>query len=64
MYIIVVAWIYVIFLMSVTEKTAVAGIMTFLLYGLLPVSILIYLMRTGHRKRKRHAQEQQQKHQR
>lgn len=59
MYIVIVAWIYVVFMMSVTEKNAVAGIMTFLLYGVVPVGILFYLMRTGHRKRRRLAQERQ-----
>lgn len=59
MYIVIVAWIYVVFMMSVTEKNAVAGIMTFLLYGVVPVGILFYLMRNGQRKRRRLVQERQ-----
>jgi cell division protein FtsN len=59
MYIILIAWIYVVFMMAIMEKNAVAGIMTFLLYGLLPAGILFYLMRNGHRRRQRHALEQQ-----
>lgn len=59
MYIVIVAWIYVVFMMAIMEENAVAGIMTFLLYGLLPVGILFYLMRSGHRKRKRYVLEQQ-----
>ncbi len=59
MYIIAIAWIYVVFMMSITETTVVAGIMTFLLYGVLPVSIIVYVMGTGGRKRKRRAQEMQ-----
>ncbi len=57
MYIIAIAWIYVVFMMAITETTAIAGIMTFLLYGVLPVSIIVYVMGTGRRKRKRRAQE-------
>ena len=59
MYIIAIAWIYVVFMMSITETTVIAGIMTFLLYGILPVSIIVYVMGTGGRKRKRRAQEMQ-----
>jgi ABC-type multidrug transport system fused ATPase/permease subunit len=59
MYIIAIAWIYVVFMMSITETTVIAGIMTFLLYGVLPVSIIVYVMGTGGRKRKRRAQEMQ-----
>lgn len=57
MYIIAIAWIYVVFMMAITETTVIAGIMTFLLYGVLPVSIIVYVMGTGGRKRKRRAQE-------
>lgn len=57
MYIIAIAWIYVVFMMAITETTAIAGIMTFLLYGVLPVLIIVYVMGTGGRKRKRRAQE-------
>lgn len=57
MYIIAIAWIYVVFMMAITETSVVAGIMTFLFYGVLPVSIIVYVMGTGGRKRKRRAQE-------
>lgn len=60
MYIIAIAWIYVVFMMSITEVSIVAGVMTFLLYGLLPVGIIVYVMGSGRRKRKRRAQERQQ----
>lgn len=63
MHIVVIAWIYVVFMMSITETSVVAGVMTFLLYGLLPVSILVYLTGTGRRRRKRHAQEMQRRQQ-
>jgi hypothetical protein len=52
-YIVAIAWLYVVFMMSITEQTAVAGIMTFLLYGALPLTIVLYLMDTPRRKRNR-----------
>jgi hypothetical protein len=57
MYIIAIAWIYVVLMMSATETSVVAGIMTFLLYGALPVGILYYLAGSGRRKRRRLAQQ-------
>ena len=43
MWIVAVAWIYVVGLMSITEPSVVAGIMTFLGYCVLPLSILYYI---------------------
>ncbi|KKO64998.1 hypothetical protein VM94_01703 [Janthinobacterium sp. KBS0711] len=48
-----VAWIYVVGLMALTEPSIVAGVMTFVLYCVIPLSILFYL--TGSRRRKRKA---------
>ena len=53
MYIVAIAWIYVVFMMSITERSVIAGIMTFLLYGVLPVAIILYVMGTPQRKRRR-----------
>jgi hypothetical protein len=57
MYIVAIAWIYVVFMMSVTETSVVAGIMTFVFYGALPVGIIVYVMGTGRRRRRRRMQE-------
>ncbi|OYO28168.1 hypothetical protein CD932_23105 [Janthinobacterium sp. PC23-8] len=51
-----IAWIYVVGLMALTEPSVVAGLMTFLLYCVLPLSILFYL--TGSRRRKRKSLQQ------
>ena len=48
-----VAWIYVVGLMALTEPSIVAGMVTFVLYCVIPLSILFYL--TGSRRRKRKA---------
>ncbi len=58
MHLIVIAWIYVVLMMAVAEATNTNGtvlgaIMTFILYGLLPVSILLYLLRTPIRRKNR-----------
>ncbi len=53
MYIVAIAWIYVVLMMSITEETVVAGVMTFALYGILPLTICLYIMDSGRRKRAR-----------
>lgn len=56
MYIVAIAWIYVVFMMSITEESVVAGVMTLVLYGILPLTIILYIMGTPQRKRRRAAQ--------
>jgi hypothetical protein len=50
MWIVAVAWIYVVGLMALTEPSVVAGIMTFLGYCVLPLSLLFYLAGTKRRR--------------
>jgi hypothetical protein len=57
-YIIAIAWIYVVLMMSVTEASIVAGLMTFIFYGALPVGILYYLVGARQRKHRRLARRQ------
>lgn len=57
MYIIPIAWIYVALMMSVAEATnsngtVLGAIFTFLLYGLLPVGLILYFIGTPGRKRR------------
>lgn len=49
MWIVALAWVYVVGLMALTEPTVVAGIMTLLCYCLLPLGILFYI--TGSKRR-------------
>ena len=56
MYLIAIAWIYVVLMMSIAEATNTTGsllgaLITFLIYGLLPLSLVLYIMRTPARKR-------------
>jgi len=53
MHIVALAWIYVVLMMSITETSVVAGIATFLLYGIMPLSIILYLTGTRQRNRRR-----------
>ena len=52
MYIIAIGWLYVTVLMAITETSVVAGILTFLFYGLLPVSLLVWLLSTPVRRQR------------
>lgn len=50
MWIVAIAWIYVVVLMAATEPTVVGGVMTFLFYCALPLSLLFYI--SGARRRR------------
>jgi hypothetical protein len=57
MYLIVIAWLYVVLMMSVAEATNATGtvlgaIVTFVMYGLGPAALVAYLMGTPARNRK------------
>lgn len=51
MYIVAIAWLYVTLLMALTEPSVVAGILTFVFYGLLPCGLLLWLVGTPQRRR-------------
>ena len=62
MYLVVIAWMYVALMMAVAEAThpqgtVVGAIFTFLLYGVGPVALLIYLMGRPARRAARQARE-------
>ena len=50
MYLIVIGWMYVVLMMSVAETSVIAGIATFLFYGVLPLGVILYLMNTPKRR--------------
>jgi len=61
MYLVAIAWLYVALMMAMAEATAANGsllgaVFTFLIYGLLPVAILVYILGTPGRKAKLRAQ--------
>lgn len=56
MYIVPIAWLYVALMMAVAEATnsngsVLGAVITFLLYGLTPVALVVYFMATPARKR-------------
>ena len=57
MYLVAIAWIYVVLMMAIAEVvhpdgTWLGALFTFLLYGVLPLSIVMYIMGARLRKRK------------
>jgi hypothetical protein len=63
MYLIAIAWVYVVLMMAVAEATnsngtVLGALFTFLLYGVLPLSIVMYVLRTPQRRRMRRASEE------
>ena len=62
MYLVAIAWMYVVLMMALAEATSTTGtvlgaVVTFLLYGALPLSIVLYVMGTPSRGRARRAAE-------
>ncbi len=64
MYLVVIAWLYVALMMALAEATHARGsvlgaVFTFLLYGVAPVALLIYLMGRPARRAARQRREAQ-----
>jgi hypothetical protein len=62
MYLVVIAWMYVALMMAVAEATSTQGtllgaLVTFVLYGLLPVALVVYLMLAPARRKMLRARE-------
>ena len=53
MLIVVIAWLYVVVLMALTQTSVLAGIGTFVFYGALPIGILLWLSGSGRRRQRR-----------
>jgi hypothetical protein len=53
MHIVAIGWIYVTLLMALAEGSFVAGAATFLFYGVLPLSIFVYVFGTPWRRERR-----------
>jgi len=56
--IIVIGWIYVTLLVAANEATLVAGIISFLFYGALPCSLVLYFAGSRVRRERRRYREQ------
>lgn len=53
MYVIAIAWLYVVLMMSLTETSFIAGALTLIFYGLAPLALLLWLLGTPARRRRR-----------
>lgn len=63
MYLVLIGWMYVAMMMAVAEATSTSGtllgaLVTFVLYGVLPLAIVMYLLLTPARRRARLAAQQ------
>ena len=63
MYLVVIAWMYVALMMAVVEATSTQGsvlgaIVTFVLYGAIPMTLVVYLMRAPARRKAVRAREE------
>lgn len=62
MHIVAIAWMFVVVLMALAEAlssqgTVLGAVFTFVLYGVLPLSVVLYIMGTPARRRARRAAE-------
>lgn len=62
MYLVAIAWLYVAVMMAVAEATHPSGtllgaVFTFLLYGVLPIALVLYILNTPNRKAARKREE-------
>ena len=60
MYLVAIGWMYVVLMAAIVEAlgsdgTVLGAVFTFLLWGLLPLTIVMYLLRTPARRRERQA---------
>ncbi len=52
-YVVAIAWLYVVLLMSLTERSAAAGVATFVFYGVAPLALFLWLVGTPQRRRQK-----------
>lgn len=62
MYVVALAWIYVVLMMAVAEAlssqgTLLGALVTLVFYGVLPLSIVLYILNWPHRRRARASRE-------
>lgn len=58
MYIVAIAWLYVVVLMTLTETSFIAGLVTLVFYGIAPLALFLWLMGTPERRRRQRSREQ------
>jgi hypothetical protein len=61
MYIVAIAWMYVVVLMAATQPTVLAGIGTLVFYGIIPCAVVMYVVMAPTRARRKKALEAAQR---
>jgi hypothetical protein len=54
MYVVAIAWLYVIIIMAATEPSVTGAVMTFIWYGVFPLALFLWLVGTPQRRRSVH----------
>jgi hypothetical protein len=67
MYLVAIAWVYVVLMMALAEATSPAGsvlgaVITFVMYGVMPLSIVMYILHTPARRAARRQAEAVEAH--
>ncbi|MFU2489850.1 hypothetical protein [Thauera sp. WH-1] len=57
MYLIPIAWLYVAILVAISEDTIVAGVLTFIFWGLAPLALFMWIFGTPARRRRQRERE-------
>lgn len=57
MYLIPIAWLYVVILVAAAEDSILAGALTFVFWGLAPLALFMWLLGTPARRRRQRARE-------
>jgi hypothetical protein len=52
LHMVAIGWLWVMLMVSITEKSLVAGVLTFVCYGLLPCGLLFYVLGAPARRRR------------
>jgi mannose/fructose/N-acetylgalactosamine-specific phosphotransferase system component IID len=65
MYLVAIGWMYVVLMIALAEAmsaqgTVLGAVITFVMWGVLPLSLLLYILGTPGRKRARRAAEEQE----
>ena len=60
MYLVPIAWLYVVILIAAAEDTIVAAVLTFVFWGLAPLALFLWLFGTPARRRRRLVREAEQ----
>lgn len=53
MYLIAIAWLYVVMIVAVADTTLVGSVLTFIFWGLAPLALFLWLFGTPQRRRQR-----------